>query len=74
MKSAIASTYPRERRSSSCSESSFGSTVTPPLAPPNGIPSAAHLKVIQKASDWTSSMLTFGWKRMPPLVGPRVSS
>jgi hypothetical protein len=44
------------------------------LAPPNGSPSAAHLNVIQNASDWTSSVLTSGWKRIPPFVGPRVSS
>ena len=34
----------------------------------------AHLKVIQKASISTSSAVASGWKRMPPLVGPRVSS
>ena len=49
-------------------------TLTPPLPPPNGRSSAAHLNVIQNASDSTSSTLTLGWKRMPPLVGPSVSS
>lgn len=34
----------------------------------------AHLKVIQNASVTTSSMLASGWNRIPPFVGPRVSS
>ncbi len=74
MKSAIASMYPRASRSSSCSDSALESTVTPPLPPPNGRSSVAHLNVIQNASDWTSSTFTRGWKRTPPFVGPSVSS
>jgi hypothetical protein len=34
------------------------------------MPTAAHLIVIHKASACTSSNVTSGWKRMPPLVGP----
>src|SRR3712207_8658887 len=60
-----------DSRSSSCRDSSLVSTVTPPLPPPNGRSSAAHLNVIQNASDCTSSTFTRGWNRIPPLVGPR---
>ena len=72
--SAIWSMYWRDSRSSSASDSSLVSTVIPPLAPPKGRSRQAHLNVIQKASDCTSSTFTRGWKRMPPLVGPRVAS
>ncbi len=65
--------YPLERRSSSFLERDLGSTMTPPLAPPKGRPTAAVLMVIQKASEVTSSKETCGWNRMPPFVGPRTS-
>ena len=48
-------------RSSSRRESIFGSTTTPPFAPPNGIPASAHFHVIHIASALTSSSVTFGW-------------
>jgi hypothetical protein len=37
-------------RSISATERRFGSQRTPPLAPPNGSPSRAHLRLIQSAS------------------------
>ena len=52
---------------SSCS----GVTSTPPLAPPNGISTIAVFQVMSSASARTSSMSTSGWKRIPPLYGPR---
>src|SRR5260370_598945 len=45
--------------------------MTPPLPPPNGILTTAHFQVIQEASASTSSRVTSGAKRMPPLAGPR---
>ena len=47
-----------------------GSTATPPLAPPYGMPMSAHFQVIHIASARTSSRSVAGWKRMPPLAGP----
>jgi len=58
--------------SSSRFESCLGSTATPPLAPPNGMPTTAHFQVIHMARALTSSRLTSWWYRMPPLAGPRV--
>ncbi len=48
-------------RSSSFSESCFGSQRMPPLAPPYGRLTAAHLTVIQAESAITSSSVTSGW-------------
>ena len=45
----------------------------PPLPPPSGMSTRAHFQVIQAASARTVSMVSSGWKRMPPLVGPRAS-
>ena len=45
--------------------------MTPPLPPPNGMLTTAHFQVIQEASARTSSSVTSGAKRMPPLAGPR---
>src|SRR5207253_1315996 len=39
----------------------FGSTFTPPFAPPYGIPTTAHFQVIHMARALTSSMFTPGW-------------
>jgi hypothetical protein len=50
-----------------------GSHSTPPLAPPKGTSSTAHFQLIHVARAVTSSSSTLGWKRMPPLPGPRVS-
>ena len=52
-------------------DSVSGSQVTPPLPPPKGRSTTAHFHVIQKARAVTSSSVTPGWKRMPPLEGPR---
>ena len=46
----ISDAYRRVTRSSSRSESRFGSQRTPPFAPPNGRPTSAHLNVIHIAS------------------------
>ena len=51
----------RVRRSSSPRESFFGSTTTPPLAPPKGSPISAHFQVIHMARALTSSRVTSGW-------------
>ena len=45
--------------------------LTPPLAPPNGIPAIAVFHVMRDASARTSSRSTSGWNRTPPLYGPR---
>ena len=50
---------------------SFGLHATPPLAPPNGMSINAVFQVIHAASARTSSAVTSGWYRMPPLPGPR---
>ena len=47
--------------------------MTPPLAPPKGIFTTAHFQVISLARARTSSSVTSGAKRMPPLQGPRTS-
>ena len=60
IKSAIASIYPRLKRSNSIRDNSLGLTVIPPFAPPKGKFTTAHLKVIQNAKDFTSSIETFG--------------
>ena len=46
--------------SSSPSDSFVGSTLTPPLAPPNGKSTNEHLKVIHCANATISSLLTSG--------------
>ncbi len=61
----------RVRFSSSCMDMFFGSQMTPPLAPPKGMLTSAHFQVIHIASALTSSSVTSGWKRIPPLPGPR---
>jgi hypothetical protein len=61
----------RVSRSFSSSESALGSTTTPPLAPPNGRSTTAHFQVIHIERPIHSSRVTPGWKRSPPLWGPR---
>ena len=58
-------------RSSSPSEYLWRAILTPPLAPPNGTSTKAHLKVISAASAATSSPFTVMLNRMPPFVGSR---
>lgn len=53
--------YRRVSRSSSCRDSTCGSTATPPLAPPYGMPMSAHFHVIHIASALTSSRSVDGW-------------
>ncbi len=50
----------RVMRSFSEREIALGSTVMPPLAPPNGMLTTAHFQVIHIASALTSSRVTFG--------------
>ena len=47
--------------------------MTPPLAPPSGMSTTAHFQVIHIESARTVSIVSWGWKRMPPLLGPRAS-
>jgi hypothetical protein len=49
----------------------LGSTTTPPLAPSNGRSTTAHFQVIHIERPIHSSRVTPGWKRSPPLWGPR---
>ena len=65
--SAIARMKFRDRRSSSASDKRCGSTLTPPLPPPNGMFMSAVFHVISMAKQRISSRETFGWKRSPPL-------
>ena len=51
----------RVRPSSSCMLSFLGSTITPPLPPPYGIPTTAHFQVIHIARALTSSSVTSWW-------------
>ena len=51
----------RVRPSTSRRLSFFGSTITPPLAPPYGMLTQAHFQVIHIASARTSSSVTSWW-------------
>ena len=51
----------RVRFSSSRDDSFLGSTITPPLPPPNGMPTTAHFQVIHIARALTSSIETSWW-------------
>ena len=64
---------PRRAPRAPSGSSSFGSQVTPPFAPPNGTSTRAHFQVIHIASARTSSRSVAGWKRRPPLAGPRAT-
>src|SRR2546428_7656726 len=69
----IALAYRRVIRSFSPRDISFGLQITPPFAPPYGIPMTEHFHVIQHDRARTSSRHTFQWYRIPPLNGPRAS-
>ena len=69
----ISEAYRRVMRSSSPFDISFGLQITPPFAPPYGMPMTAHFQVIQHDRARTSSRETFQWYRMPPLNGPIAS-
>ena len=66
-------TQPRQMPSCSRSERLCGSQMTPPLPPPRGMSTTEHFQVIQVARARTVSTVSWGWKRMPPLHGPRAS-
>src|SRR5438270_347660 len=51
-----------------------GSQRTPPFPPPKGRSTTAHFQVMAMASAATSSWVRAGWKRRPPLAGPRAVS
>jgi hypothetical protein len=51
----------RVSASSSFIDSFFGSTMTPPLPPPYGMPTTAHFQVIHIARALTSSSETSWW-------------
>ncbi len=57
----ISVAYRRVRPSSSRRLSCFGSTITPPLPPPYGMPTTAHFQVIHIARALTSSRDTSWW-------------
>ena len=69
------SSVAKRRVSASCSRGliSRGLQVTPPFAPPKGTFTSAHFQVIHIASARTSSRSVDGWKRRPPLAGPRAT-
>gem|GEM_PF-1713528 len=66
---AIFLIYPLLSFSSSACESFFGLTMIPPFPHPSGKPTTEVLRVIHADNDITSSLDTFGWKRIPPLYG-----
>ena len=51
-----------------------GSQRTPPFPPPKGRSTTAHFHVMAMAKAATSSLVRAGWKRNPPLAGPRAVS
>ena len=61
MRTSISVKKRRVSASSSFWLSFFGSTMTPPLPPPYGIPTTAHFQVIHIASALTSSSETSWW-------------
>src|SRR2546427_12862295 len=69
----ISDAYRRGMRSSSSFDISFGLQMTPPFAPPYGVPMTAHFHVIQQERARTSSRETFQWYRSPPFNGPLAS-
>src|ERR1035437_9216641 len=70
---AIWRTQPRQIASCSRWLRLCGSQMTPPLPPPSGMSTTEHFHVIHVARARTVSSVSCGWKRMPPLVGPRAS-
>jgi hypothetical protein len=66
----ISDVYRRVTRCSSPREYWRGSNRTPPFAPPYGTSTRAHFHVIHIARARTSSSVTSGLYRSPPLDGP----
>ena len=60
-RTSISVKYRRVSASSSLIDSFFGSTITPPLPPPYGMPTTAHFQVIHIARALTSSRVTSWW-------------
>jgi len=60
-----------QKRMISASLRPLGSKSDPPLPPPSGMPVSAFLKVCSKPRNFTMPRYTEGWKRSPPLYGPR---
>ena len=60
-----------QKRMISRSERPLGSKSDPPLPPPIGIPVRPFLNVCSKPRNLTMPRFTEGWKRRPPLYGPR---
>ena len=60
-----------QKRITSPSERPLGSKSAPPLPPPMAIPVSAFLKICSKPRNFTIERFTVGWKRRPPLYGPR---
>src|SRR5438093_5799006 len=69
----ISDAYRRVIRSSSSFAISFGLQITPPFAPPYGLPMTAHFQVIQHDRARTSPRETFEWYRIHPLNKPIAS-
>ncbi len=61
MRTLISVVKRRVRPSSSRMESFLGSTRTPPLPPPKGMPTTAHFQVIHMARARTSLRVTSWW-------------
>ena len=60
-----------QKRMISASLRPEGSKSEPPLPPPMGMPVSAFLKICSKPRNFTIPRYTEGWKRNPPLYGPR---
>src|SRR5256885_10527222 len=66
----ISDAYRRVMRSSSSFDISFGLQITPPFAPPYGMPMTAHFQVIPQEGGRASARETFQWYPDPPLDWP----
>ncbi len=60
-----------QKRMISASDLPLGSKSEPPLPPPIGMPVREFLKICSKPRNLTMPKYTLGWKRKPPLYGPR---
>ena len=67
--SPVASAW--QKRMTSASLLPWGSKSAPPLPPPSGSEVSAFFSVCSKARNLRIERFTDGWKRMPPLYGPR---
>ena len=60
-----------QKRIISASDLPLGSKSLPPLPPPIGKPVKLFLKICSKAKNFKILKFTLGWKRKPPLYGPK---